>query len=249
MNATLSKPIDARRANPGDEVSATLAHEASGNAGTPLPRGTRLVGHVTEAQPRGRRSGSASGSDSSRLGIVFDKAVLTDGREVPVTATIQAVAEATTWSGRHGADGWTGTDTFAAGSAAGSAAGGGGGLVGRVAGTGGATLGSAAGVGAGFGRTLTSATSVASASAATAGGVGASGQLLAGSRGVFGMQGIELINGAASGAHGSVLTSDTGNVQLGRGTQMLLVSEAAGNASTAGAFGTAATSSSATEQR
>jgi hypothetical protein len=43
MNATLSKPIDTRRASPRDEVTATLAEDAMRNAGTPLPRGTKLV--------------------------------------------------------------------------------------------------------------------------------------------------------------------------------------------------------------
>jgi len=250
MNATLSKPVDARRAEPGDEVTATLAHDATANDGTRMPRGTKLVGHVTEAQPRERRSGSASGDASSRLGIVFDKAVLSDGREVPMTATIQAVGRAAAAGDRHAyeADG----SAFAAGSAAAAGhAAGGGGLVGGIAGAGGGTLGGAAGVGTGFGRTLTSSVDSvtnASASAASA-GVGSSGQLLAGSRGVFGMQGVELVHGAAGSTQSSVLTSETGNVQLGRGTQMLLASQAAGDASTAGAYGAAASNASAKEPR
>jgi hypothetical protein len=90
MNATLSKPIDARRAKPGDEVTATLAQDTEAN-GQVMPRGTTLVGRVTEAQPRRR---SSDGNVDSRLGVVFDKAVLEDGREVPIAATVQAVAAA-----------------------------------------------------------------------------------------------------------------------------------------------------------
>ena len=242
MNATLTKPVDARRAKPGDEVTATLAHDATADGGTRMPRGTRLIGHVTEAQPHERRSGSSSADAGSRLGIVFDKAVLSDGREVPVAATIQAVGQATASSSARDYD--ASGSAFGAGNAATSgAAAGGAGLVGRVAGTGSAALGGAAGAGAGLGRGLASSassTAQASASRAAVGGIGATGELVGGSRGVFGMHGVDIAHGAAGSANGSVLTSDTGNVQLSRGTQMLLVSQATGSASATGFSGAAA---------
>ncbi|HJR70113.1 MAG TPA: hypothetical protein VKA43_08755, partial [Gammaproteobacteria bacterium] len=50
------------------------------------------------------------------------------------------------------------------------------------------------------------------------------------SRGVFGMSGLDIASAAAGGAQGSVLTSRTSSIDLPRGTQMLLVSRAAGNA-------------------
>ena len=93
MNATLSRSVDTRRAKPGDEVTATLAQDVQANGAVVLRRGTRLIGRVTEAQPRVRGSGSGEGHSDSRLGIVFERA-LVDGREVPVHAMIQAVAAA-----------------------------------------------------------------------------------------------------------------------------------------------------------
>ena len=92
---------------PGDEVTATLSQHYESNGEVMMRRGTKLVGHVTEAAPRERRSAEAGGNSDSRLGIVFDKAVLDDGREVPINATIQAVAaaESTASSGTRGFDG------------------------------------------------------------------------------------------------------------------------------------------------
>ena len=233
MNATLSKPVDARHAKAGDEVTATLAQDAKGSGDFTMRRGTKLIGHVTEAQPRGKASGSASGD--SRLGIVFDKAILADGREVPVNAAIQAVAagEAAKSGGLHGADSTAGAGAFGAGQAAGGARAGGGGLVGGVAGSAGGALNGAAGIGGRIGGAATSSVGAAThASAGAVGGVNNAGHLMSGSRGVFGMSDTAFAQGAAGAgsAQGSVLTSHTGNVELQRGTQMLLMSQAAGNA-------------------
>src|SRR5262249_37953990 len=131
MNATLSKPVSARRAKPGDEVTATLAQDTHATGDITWRRGTKLVGHVTEAQPHGERSGAAnaggsSGTDS-RLGIVFDKAILEDGREVPFNGTIQAIASGeATGSARSVESTAAGGGSFGSG----RASGGGGGLVG-----------------------------------------------------------------------------------------------------------------------
>jgi hypothetical protein len=228
MRAVLSKPVDARQARPGDEVTAKLAQGFKGEAGTPLPRGSKLVGHVTEAQAQAKRSGAGSADNDSRLGIVFDKAVLPNGREVPLTATIQAIAqrETATESGAPGVDAWHDSGTFASSSAAR-----GGGALGGVAGVAGTTLEGAAGAGGGLGRTASSAGgSVTRASPGSVGGVGTSGELLAGSRGVFGMRGVDLV-GAPGSAEGRVLTSHLYDVRLAGGTQMLLATQSAVSAS------------------
>ena len=51
-----------------------------------LPKGSKIVGHVTEA------AAFSKGKSESALGIAFDYAVLKDGREVPLAASIQAIA-------------------------------------------------------------------------------------------------------------------------------------------------------------
>ena len=91
MSATLSQTVDARKAKSGDEVTATLTDDVRANGRLLLLRGTILVGRVTEAQARTR---AGDGSTDSRLGIAFERAVLRDGQEVPINATIEAVAAA-----------------------------------------------------------------------------------------------------------------------------------------------------------
>jgi hypothetical protein len=230
LNATLSRPVDAGRAKPGDEVTATLSQHYESNGQVMLRRGTKLVGHVTEAQPR-QRSAEAGGYAASRLGIVFDKAVLDDGREVPMNATIQAVAagEALASSGARGFDGAAGAGATGAGAGR-ATAGGLGGVAGGIAGSARGALGGVGSVGDLRGATSSMAGGATHASAGALGGLNAAGRLMAGSRGAFGMRGIDFASTAAGSASGSVLTSSARDVELGRGTQMLLVSQASGSA-------------------
>ena len=90
MNATLERSVDARRAKPGDEVTAKTNETFTTASGATIPRGSRLVGRVTEARAHERGEATAA----SQLGIVFEKAELPDGRVVPMQATIQAVTAA-----------------------------------------------------------------------------------------------------------------------------------------------------------
>ncbi len=239
MNATLANPVDTRRAKPGDEVTATLVQDTQSGQ-VVLHRGTKVVGHVTEAQARPRRSdsASASGSSESRLGILFDKAILEDGREVPLNATIQAVAASEAVASGNARDLESAAGGHALGSGRASASGplGGGGIVGGVTGTAGSALGGAPNIGGGLGGVTSSIGSPSRASAGAVGGFTAAGRLTPGSRGVFGMGGVDIASRAGGGAQGSVLTSHTGNFGLERGTQLLLVGQVAGSARGAGAI-------------
>jgi hypothetical protein len=220
LNATLSKPVDARKAKVGDEVTATLNQDIKSDGQVAVRKGAKLIGHVATAQPLSRDNGSAGADGASKLGIVFDKAVLSDGREVPLNASVQALAAAESHasSAMSGANGGLG----AAGGGAGAVRSGGGGLVGGVAGGAAGAVGGMAG-GAGsiaHSGVSTSASALAKSSGAV-GGLDASGRLASGSHGVFGLKNVDIAR--TSGANGSVLTSSTGNVRLDRGTRMLLV--------------------------
>jgi len=160
MNATLSQTVDARKAKPGDEVTATLSEDVRANGRLLFLRGTMLVGRVTEAQARTRRTDDDT--PDSRLGIEFERAVLRDGQEVPINATIQAVA--------------AGEPSAASNS--------------RGAGSEDAV---------------------------------AHGALAAGTRGVFGIAGVQIVTPAAADGRTPILVSSTGNVALKSGTQLLLV--------------------------
>jgi len=243
MNATLERSTDARRAKPGDEVRAKMNENFTTQNGLTIPRGSRLVGRVTEARPHAR----GEAASASQLGIVFEKAELPDGREVPVQATIQALAAHSQASGELGS---VSRDAGAFGSSqvsgGGFARGGlGGGAIGGLSGTGGAVVGSAAGnAGAAAGgatRLPRPAVGAASSSAAAAtagggallgssasavGGLSASGQWLAGSHGTFGFGDMSIASAAAGSAQGSLITSASRNVRLDGGTRLLLIGTA-----------------------
>jgi hypothetical protein len=82
----LLKAVDAKKAKAGDEVVAKVAQDVKSDDKVVLAKGSKVTGKVTQAQ------GRAKGQDESQLGIVFDSAVLKDGTQVPISFTIQAVA-------------------------------------------------------------------------------------------------------------------------------------------------------------
>ncbi len=81
----LSKTVDAKKAKTGDEVVAMVTQDMKTSTGDVLvPKDTRILGHVTEAQARNKEQ------KASELGIAFDHAVV-KGDQVPLPMSIQAV--------------------------------------------------------------------------------------------------------------------------------------------------------------
>ena len=81
----LTQTIDAKKAKPGDEVVTRVTMDLKTNSGEVIvPKDTKVVGHVTEAQARSKEQ------KESQVGIAFDRAVLKDG-EVSLPMSIQAV--------------------------------------------------------------------------------------------------------------------------------------------------------------
>ncbi len=226
FNAALSSPVDSKKCKPGDAVTAHNTEAVKSEGKTVIPKGSKLVGHVTQASARAR------GESESSLGIVFDKAILKNGQEIPLNAGIQAIASAQTAASAAGAD----MDTMgsAGGSAAGSGSAGGRGALGGVTSTAGGAVGAvtntAANVGGAAGGAVNSAAgaggSIAGASKGAAGGLNAAGQLTSNSQGVFGLNGLNLSAAASNATQGSLITSAGKNVHLDGGTRMLLVSQA-----------------------
>ncbi len=86
--AMLLKPLDSKKLKEGDPVvvqSVAQIHRASGVF---IPAGTKMIGHVTQAQARSK------GDPESSLAIVFDKLVLGKNEEVPIKGTLQAIGPA-----------------------------------------------------------------------------------------------------------------------------------------------------------
>jgi hypothetical protein len=224
MNASLSQPVDARKNKPGDQVTAKTTEATKSEGKVVIPRGTKLIGHVTECKQRSKEE------KESALGIVFDKAILKNGEEIPLNVTIRALAAAqTAASGSVGGD-----DLSAGGGAMGSARASGGGALGGVQSTAGAAAGTvtntAANAGGVAGGAVNSTVNAAGATRGAVGGLNAAGQLTSNSQGVFGIEGLNLNSAASNSTQGSLITSTSKNVHLDSGTQLLLVSQAQASA-------------------
>lgn len=228
FNATLSSPVDSKKSKPGDAVIARTAESVKSGGKTVLPKGTTLVGHITQASAR------AKGDTESALTIIFDRAVLKSGQDVPLNVAIQAMAAAQTAASASDAD----LDTMAGGSAAPSGVAAGHGAVGGLTSTAGSAAGSIRNTAATVASTgdtavkstVNSTAGVAGAPRGAVGGLNASGQLTSNSRGVFSMDGLTLNSVATSNTQGSMITSAGKSVHLDGGTRMLMVTQATASA-------------------
>jgi antigen 43 len=217
INATLANSLDAKKSKPGDQVEARAAEDVKQDGKVVLKKGTRLIGHVTQAQAR------ANGQTQSQLGIMFDHAMLKNGQQMPFNASIQALAAA---QSATAASADTDNITASGGGMAQGSARSGSGLAGGVASTAGATAGAASGtvmntassVPSAAGGSLNSATR----STGAVGGLTSTGRLESNSSGVFGLEGLSLNSAASNATQGSLIVSTTKNVHLESGTQLLL---------------------------
>jgi hypothetical protein len=229
IHANLDHSVDAKKCKPGDRVEARTTQDVKENGQVVLKKGSRLHGHVTEAQARSK------GSSQSSLGIVFDSFTAKNGEEMPLHLGIQAIAApvVATAASMEDDQAMAGGGAMAGGSAAGGRRVGGGlvgGAAGAVGGVAGATsvaggsAGNLAGNAGGAVNGTVGATTRAAGSAtvSTAGGLNAAGQLTPGSRGVFGLEGLTLTSAASSATQASVISSSSRNVHLDSGTQMEL---------------------------
>lgn len=211
MQAELTKSLDAKKAKPGDQVTAKLTQDVKENGKVVLHKGSKLKGHVTEAQAKSKENAE------SKLGVVFDKAELKGGQEVAFNGVIQAlappVAGSLSLAGDESSNAGAGMGAPSAPSMGGGARGGG--TLGAATGAVSPAVGSTVGA---VGRTAGSATGTVNN---TVGGA-ANTTLNTTSRGVVGLQGLTLNTAAAGSAQGSVISSADKTVKLDSGTQMVL---------------------------
>jgi hypothetical protein len=213
INAELNTSLDSKKVKPGDPVKAKTTEPVTSNGQAVLPKGTQLIGHVTEASAR------AKGENESTLGIVFDKAVLKGGEEVPLNVSVQALA--------NGNTGMPDAAPMAMGgpsSGGGMPSGGGGGMSGGGArgSTGSPTAPSSGSTG--YPTSTVDNTGRPTASGAN-GGLDASGHLAPNSRGIYGLEGLKLSAKAQGTTQAALITSTGKNVHLDSGTKMLLVEQ------------------------
>ena len=226
FNAELTSPVDTKKCTPGDAVNAKTTEAVKSEGKIVIAKGSKLVGHVTRASAR------AKGQTESSLGIVFDKAILKNGEEIPLRVAIQALASGQSSASMAGSD-MDSMDSMGTSDAGSGTAGGRvglGGVTSVAGGTAGTVTNTAANVGRAAGGAVNStsnaAGSVAGTSKGAVGGLNSAGQLTSNSQGVFGLNGLNLNAAASNATQGTVITSAGKNVHLESGTRMLLVTEA-----------------------
>ena len=90
----LTKGIDAKKVKTGDPVEAKVTMDLKTNSGEVLvPKDTKVMGHVTEAQPRSKEQ------KESQVGIAFDHAVMKSGSNMQLPLSIQAVISPSAMNG------------------------------------------------------------------------------------------------------------------------------------------------------
>ncbi len=193
VRVTLQRPLDSKKSKPGDPVIVKSAESIKADSHDVLPKGTKIVGHLSGVE------GHTKEKPQAFLGIVFERAILKNGREIPVHFLIQAVAPG------QGTDAPNMSMTPA--TAAGTAGG-----FGPVAGP--VTAGSSSDPNAGTpGR-------IASPESPTADNMTQRGELTPSCRGVLRMDGLVLV--PEDPTLGSVIVSRNRNIQLDLDTQMML---------------------------
>jgi hypothetical protein len=223
FNATLEQSLDSKKLKIGDTVNARTTEDVRLEGKTVIPKGAKLIGHVTQA------SAKSKGDTDSSLTVVFDKAELKGKQEMPIYATIQALAAPPPPPVPAGADGNFPTDNRTNPNGRQP-------MAGVAPNTGGAvgtqansvpppgTLGSPAqGTVDSAGRVVNGA---ADQTVGGTGGVNTAGQLMLNSRGVFGINGIALKSVDATRSNGPVIISENKSVHLEEGTRLLLLSRA-----------------------
>jgi hypothetical protein len=87
MLVELSKGLTAKKLKVGDKVKAKVSQDVVAHGKVIIPVETKLVGHVTEVSPKD------SAHPESRLGIVFDRILLKNFHDIDFEAVVQAVSQ------------------------------------------------------------------------------------------------------------------------------------------------------------
>ena len=86
IHANLEKVVHPKRVKVGDAVTARTTEPTKLKDGTEIPKGTHILGSVTEIKLKADKEGP------SKIGLLFDKAQLKDGRVVPLIMALVSVA-------------------------------------------------------------------------------------------------------------------------------------------------------------
>lgn len=216
LNTELSRSVDSKRAQAGDPVIAQVTEPVKIDGKVVVPKGTKVEGHVTRVTAKGK------GDKDSTLAIQFDRAVLKDGRSLPLQAKIQAIA-AEPRVAPVGGDVLQPAESVEGGGAATGTARNRGAMNGAAGPVGGASSGAASTVP----RTVQDQSGESSSTVngnvtRPSPGLSSTGELVSTSRGVFNLNGLALDSNDGNATEGSVIVSSGNNVHLDGGTRILL---------------------------
>jgi hypothetical protein len=237
VTGELQGKLDSKTARVGEPVVLRTTQKTRTADGFVIPKGTRLLGHVTEVEAHAR------GHQQSSMGIVFDRAELKNGQSFAIHSVIESVGPS---AAQLEAASMANEDAMAGpasgGMAGGGAMGGGGAGIGRVGGglvgggvgaVGGATS-AVGGVGSGIasnaGGALNAGGGAMDATGNLAGNAAANvGRGVNGSAGAVGALGTHatsipgvMLSSDAAGSASGMFSAARQNIHFDSGTQMVL---------------------------
>jgi len=80
--------LDSKSAKQGDSVVVKTREDVKFPGGAEIPKGSKLMGHVTNVQARG------DGKENSQIAIQFDRAEVKGGQEMSIESVIQSISPA-----------------------------------------------------------------------------------------------------------------------------------------------------------
>ncbi len=209
--AELNHSVDAGKAKLGDIVKATVTQDVLSHGRIVIRRGSKLLGHVTQIKARSKDD------QESRLGLVFDKAVLKGGGEIDFMAAIKALAPAVRVGAVDQPDPMAPTTAMPARTTSPAPISGGMSSNNRMN-----TSSAASNSPTNLANQANRVGEMVSASTSTGNHpANETGLMGGGSRGVFGLPGLHLAP-ESGGGRGTVVTSIRNNVKLPGGTQMVI---------------------------
>jgi hypothetical protein len=221
MAAQLENTLDARHAKAGDRVVMKTTQAIKQDGQVVVPKGSRLMGHVTDVQQR------TTSDNQSIIGIAFDR-LQNGSMNVPITATIVSITQANARTQSAASDDMLGSQTMTSSSSRSSTSAGSG-----QRGSGGGLLGGVGNTVGGVVNTTTSTVGNVAGGATTAVGstVGATTSTTTNATSNLGgaLRGLQITqSGNASASGGSTLSLTGGNLRLESGTTFnLLISNSA----------------------
>lgn len=86
VTGELQDKLDSNSAKQGDSVVLTTSEDATIPNGAAIPKGSKLMGHVTNVRPRGE------GAENAQITLQFDRAELKTGQSLPIESVLESVA-------------------------------------------------------------------------------------------------------------------------------------------------------------